>query len=126
MFLEINTSESEKLSNTQHIDFNFDIYDLHNEECRINTLESLLCYLVKEGKPIDNCLTALNYLESKPVAKSYEKPKQSIPRMIAEAAYNIFAIVGALAIISCMYKSLNTYSNYGNIPSEQGVIRQSN
>lgn len=120
----VNKSESKKLSSTQEIDFNFDMYELYNKECRINTLESLLCYLVKEEKPIDNCLTALNYLESKPAIK--DKPKQTIPQMIAEAAYNAFAIIGAFAIISCLYKAPGTYLNHENIPSEQGAFRQSN
>lgn len=120
----VNKSESRDLSSNQDIDFNFDIYDLYNKECRINILESLLCYLVKEEKPIDNCLTALNYLESKPSIK--DKPKQTIPQMIAEAAYNAFAVIGAFAIISCLYKAPDTYLNYENTPSEQGVFRQSN
>lgn len=120
----VNKSAESNLSSNSDIDFNFDIYDLYNKECRINTLESLLCYLVKEEKPIDNCLTALNYLESKPTIK--DKPKQTIPQVIAEAAYNAFAIIGAFVIISCLYKAPNTYYNYENIPSEQGVFRQSN
>lgn len=120
----VNKSETRDLSSNQDTNLNFDMYDLYNKECRINTLESLLCYLVKEEKPIDNCLTALNYLESKPAIK--DKPKQIIPQMIAEAAYNAFAVIGAFAIISCLYKAPYTYLNHENIPSEQGTFRQSN
>lgn len=122
MPLENNLSKNEGLSNSQNLDLNFDIYDLYSRESRINTLESLLCYLVKEDKPVDNCLTALNHLESKSV-KNSEKPKQTIPQMIAEAAYNVFAVIGAFVIISCLYKA--PYNNYSlqEIPSiQQGEL----
>lgn len=94
MSLENKLSKSENLSNAQNSDLNFDIYDLYDRQSRINTLESLLCYLVKEDKPVDNCLIALNNLESK-LEKKPEKLQLSIPQMIAEATYNAFAIIGA-------------------------------
>lgn len=124
MSLEINTAKITTLSSTQ--DFNFDIYDLYNRQSRINALESLLCYLVKENKPIDNCLAALNHLESKSV-KTSEKPKQTIPQIIAEAAYNAFAIIGAFVIISCLYKAPDTnYSSQVNPLIQQGELNQVN
>lgn len=118
MPLENNLSKNEILSNSQNLDFNFDIYDLYNRESRINTLESLLCYLVKKDKPIDNCLIALNHLESKSI-KSYDKPKQTIAQMIAEAAYNAFAVIGEFAVISCLYKVLHNNYYLQGIPSIQ-------
>ena len=111
------------MPNTQSLDSSFDIYDLYNTNARINSLETLLCCLVKQEKPIDNCIIALDYLESKQVTKS-KKPKQSVMQFIAEAAYNAFAIIGAFVILSCLYKAPNAYYSYENTSSEQGVIRQ--
>lgn len=108
MSLESNTVKSTSSSSSYDSYSDFDIYDLYNRQSRINTLESLLCYLVKENKPIDNCLTALNHLESKSI-KTDDKPKQTIAQMIAETAYNAFAIIGAFVIISCLYKAPTNY-----------------
>lgn len=124
MSLESDTVKITTLSSTK--DLNFDIYDLYNRQSRINALESLLCYLVKENKPIDNCLVALNHLKSKSV-KTSEKPKQTIPQMIAEAAYNAFAIIGAFVIISCLYKAPDTnYPSQVNPLIQQGELNQVN
>lgn len=83
------------------IDIDFDIYGLHDTKSRIQSLETLLCYLVKQNKPIDNCLVALNYLKSNLEGK-IEKPKQITPQMIADFFYNGFAVLGMLLFLVCI------------------------
>ncbi|MGB3650062.1 MAG: hypothetical protein WBA41_02490 [Rivularia sp. (in: cyanobacteria)] len=124
MSLENKLSKSENFSSVQNSDLKFDIYDLYNRQSRINTLESLLCYLVKEDKPVNNCLIALNNLESK-LEKKSEKPKLSIPQMIAEATYNAFAIIGAFVIIYCLYKAPTNYLQ-ADTPIQTRVSNQIN
>lgn len=118
-------AQYKSLANAQELDFSSEINDLYNREVRINALESMLCCLVKEDKPIDNCLSALNHLELK--SANPGKPKQTIPQMIAEVAYNAFAIIGAFVIIYCLYKGpVTNYSLQGNPSIQQEELSRAN
>ena len=99
--------------------FDFDIYDLYNKKARIQTLECLLCLLVKENKPIDNCLTALSYLKSD--SHRDAKPKLSIWQNLANSVHEVFAIIGALVVIFCVFKIVyaKPYSTSEAIQQEQ-------
>ncbi|NJN07506.1 MAG: hypothetical protein HC815_05765 [Richelia sp. RM1_1_1] len=108
----------ESLQGNSEIDF--DLYDLHNTKSRIQSLETLLCYLVKQNKPIDNCLIALNYLKSNNEGK-IEKPKQTMPQMIADSFYNGFAVLGMLLFLVSITR-VNCTKSYS--PNEVPSIQQ--
>lgn len=107
------------------IGIEFDAYALYSTESRIQSLETLLCYLIKQGKPIDDCLTALNHLKSGSV-KKIEKPKQTIPQKIAESIHNGFAILGMFLFLVCVTKTneIKTHSPMGTPAVEQGEFRR--
>lgn len=110
----INQSETNlelKDNTNSEIGIELDIYGLYNTESRIQSLETMLCYLIQQGKPINDCLTALNHLKSDSV-KKVKKP-QTIPQKIAESIHNGFAILGLFLFLACTARTYeaNTYNS---------------
>lgn len=121
MKFESNNLEQEELITTKSLNFDFDIYDLYDKKSRINTLEILLCNLVKENKPIDDCLTALNYLQNNSNQNLEENTKYlTIWQKLANAAHEGFAIIGAFLFVSCIFHTIygNPYSTV-EIPTQK-------
>lgn len=85
------------------------MYGLYDTKSRIDYLETLLCHLSKEDKPIDNCLIALKHLRST-LDENVEKPQKTKLQIIGDLLYNGFAIFGMLLFTISVIKASQTCS----------------